>query len=263
MRATATVYDTFTPALVAAFAESRTSRTKSFHEKLVKATTDCMRYWTAEAIMHIPMADRHTIKTWLEAPMRNRRPTRFSRLSRAPKMKTKAARKRAVIARDLENSRAMGIVIAVLVHQRRGNIPHQTLRVIQRQALKAFSRGKKKTTLNWGTHQGLLKIAKHLIGARIRSRGYLKAGLREARRVFRIDNANDGPSKFRNPPGAARAAQLAQSLPYAWAEDFATGILTVAPNAFAKTEAKAVAYVKSLMLMNLKEQALKAGLAVT
>ena len=202
--------------------------------------------------------------------MRGRKATRFSRVSRAPKMKSKAAVRRAQVARDLEGSRAMGIVVAVLVHNRRGKVPEQTLRVIDRMATKSYSKrkkkgvdGKKVSIQNGEVHAGLLKIAKHLMGARMRSRGYLKSGLREARRVFRVAPTGDSPSKFRNPPGAARAAELAQSLPYAWAEDFAEGILTVAPDAFAKTEAKAVAYVKSLMLDNLRKSALEAGLSVT
>jgi len=270
MRVTAKSYDTFTPALVAAFASSRNSRTKSFQEKQVKAANDCLKYWVGEAILHIPMADAADIRRWLESPMRNRKPTRYSRLSRAPKMNSKAARKRAQVSRDLEHSRAMGIVVAVLVHNRRGNVPHQTLRVIDRMAVKSYGKRKRKlpdgskvAVQNGEIHAGLLKIAQKLRGARIRSRGYLKSGLREARRTFRVLPNGDGPSKFRSPPGAARAAELASSLPYAWAEDFAHGILTVAPDAFAKTEAKAVAYVRSLMLDNLRQQAKEAGLSVT
>jgi hypothetical protein len=264
-------YDTFSTELIEAFADSR--RGNDFSKKLVKSTNDAMRFWVGAALEEIPMADRSGIKMYFEKTARNSRATRRSNVVRGSKYfgkKTKTSIKRMQIARDLERSVAMAIVVFHMVHGRTGKLSEQTMRVIQRHSMKDFQRGKKKKrTRNGAVHAGLLQVAQGLINASVRSRGYLKSGLRIARRLFKVgnrvaDGKNDGPNRFQNPPGGAqRASEIAASLPHAWAEDFAKGILDVAPMAFVRSEHKAVHILVDYIKENIRERCRERGISVT
>lgn len=219
MDATLTVKDSFTPALLAAWAASRRGS-----KDLSRLINLAMRQWVSFAIHKIPKANRAAIKARLEA-----RASR-ARFQHGIVRTTKTGREsKSARYQFLKESLAAYIVYATNYRTRRGSA-------------RAMS------AAQFYAHVG------RYIGARQFSAGYLKAGLYPALSEFKAARGEDTrPARYRQPAGTAVAAR--PEAPEARVADFASGILDVAPRAFLDSLGDVVTWIQRNIVQNLIERA--------
>ncbi len=224
MRLQISMQDEFSPALLRAFSDSR------LRPDLARAVNLIMKMWVSFAIAKIPAAKKETIKSYLDAPATRTKWRRGSikartkvRISQRPRyeMLRKSLAAHIVWVTNYKNAKAM-------------------------------------------TAEKFYATVGKYMGARQYSRGYLKSGLYPALNMFRAKLGQaERTARYtkHGPPGEAKKAEKQESIPTAEVENWAEGILKIAPEAFAQSLPEIEREVQKLIVQNLAERAQREGLA--
>lgn len=222
-----TIEDTFSPALMEAFASSR----RNFD--LAKATNTVMRSWTSYAMAKVPQASRAAIRSRM---MAKARAAKF----RVHHVKTTKTGKESRSKRYQELKDTAGSYLMWATNWK--------------------PRGRSVRKMGSAEYFGALG---RFIAARQYSAGYLKSSLTPALNVFRSKLGQAGRlPKYRHAPGRAVLAKPGP-VSEARAEILAESILEVAPRAFVDSLPELEATVWTWVQENLiEEPARRAGFTV-
>lgn len=222
MRLQISIQDEFSPALLRAFDDSR------LRPDIVKAVNQIMKMWVSFAIAKIPAAKKDTIKSYLDAPATRSKWRRGSikarkkvRISQRPRYEM------------LRRSLAAHIVWATNY----------------------------KGARDMTAEKFYATVGKYM-GARQYSRGYLKSGLYPALNAFRARlGQSERTARYKRPAGEAKKAEKQEAIPTAEVQDWAEGILKVAPEAFTASLPEITREVQKWIAQNLAERAEREGLS--